>query len=32
MLRWKREEEREVGCKLAASLDTRTKKLYERDM
>jgi hypothetical protein len=33
MLRWRRDERRErrSGCKLTAGLDTRTKKLCERD-
>jgi hypothetical protein len=31
MLRWRRKKRGEVGCKLAASLDTRTKKTCERN-
>jgi len=27
----RKEEREEAGCKLTASLDTKTKKLYERD-
>jgi hypothetical protein len=31
MLRWKREEIREAGCKLTTGLDIRTEKLCEKN-